>query len=105
MHAHEYDRNVKLDAITGDIFDATTRDRCMRLKKGKLLDIQARLRESPDFAALLQNTSTGPIDLPIALSEQPSARPTSIMPDVQQVGPFRDSDALKWSGKFGQYAK
>ena len=51
LHAHEYDRNLKLDAITGDIFDATTRDHCMRLKNGKLRDIQAQLRDSPGFSA------------------------------------------------------
>lgn len=43
--------DLKLDAITGDIFDATTRVRCMRLKKGKLRDIQTQLRDSPDFSA------------------------------------------------------
>ena len=60
LHAHEYDRNLKLDAITGNIFDATTRDRCRRLKKGKLRNIQAQLRNSPDFAATVAENIDDP---------------------------------------------
>src|SRR5262245_4665398 len=32
LHGHDYDKHLKLDATTGDIYDAGTRKRCMTLK-------------------------------------------------------------------------
>jgi hypothetical protein len=53
LHAHEDEKNLKLDAITGDIYDATTRQRCERLSARELARIHAKLRQSNDFAATI----------------------------------------------------
>mgnify|MGYP003627031335 CR=1 FL=1 len=53
LHGHEYDKNLKLDAVTGEIYDAGTRERCMRLNRKTLKFIQSELRESPDFSDLV----------------------------------------------------
>jgi len=53
LHAHEYDKNLKLDALTGDIYDAATRQRCKRLSARELARIHSELRQSRDFAARL----------------------------------------------------
>jgi hypothetical protein len=50
LHGHDYDKNMKLDALTGDIFDAVTKQRCATLKQKKLTQIQEELRRSRDFA-------------------------------------------------------
>ena len=50
IHAHEYDKNLTLDVITDKIYDAFTRKCCMRLSPKKLRDIEARLRQSPDYS-------------------------------------------------------
>jgi hypothetical protein len=50
LHAHEYDKNLKLDALTGDIYDAATKQHCAKLKAKKLEDIHRALRQSKDFA-------------------------------------------------------
>jgi hypothetical protein len=50
LHGHEYDKNLKLDALTGDIFDVATRQRCATLTEKKLKVIQEELRQSKDFA-------------------------------------------------------
>jgi hypothetical protein len=50
LHGHEYDKNLKLDALTGDIFDVATRQRCATLTAKKLKVIQDELRQSKDFA-------------------------------------------------------
>jgi len=31
LHAHDYEKDLTLDALTGDIYDAATRERCKRL--------------------------------------------------------------------------
>ena len=50
LHGHEYDHNLTLDAITGKIYDATTRAHCNQLRTKSLHDVQAQLRASKDFA-------------------------------------------------------
>ncbi len=49
LHGHDYDKGLKLDAITGDIYDAVTRKRCKTLKQKDLQAIQGDLRSSKDF--------------------------------------------------------
>jgi hypothetical protein len=49
FHGHEYDRGLKLDVITGDIFDEGTRKRCSTLKRKNLRRVQDELRASKDF--------------------------------------------------------
>lgn len=61
LHGHDYDKGLKLDAITGDIYDVGTRGRCKTLKGGDLQAVQAELRASKDFgeavATLIGNTA------------------------------------------------
>jgi hypothetical protein len=49
LHGHEYDKGLKLDAITGKIFDAATRQHCKTLDPERLSSIQDELRASKDF--------------------------------------------------------
>lgn len=49
LHGHDYERHLKLDVITGEVFDATTKVLRKRLKKAHLIHIQEALRSSPDF--------------------------------------------------------
>ncbi len=49
LHGHDYDRNLKLDAVTGEIWDVGTRNNCKTLKSKILLNIQKHLFESADF--------------------------------------------------------
>jgi hypothetical protein len=51
LHAHDYEKNLKLDALTGDIFDAATRQRCKKLSAKELARIHEELRQSKDFAS------------------------------------------------------
>jgi hypothetical protein len=50
LHGHDYDKNLKLDALTGNIYDAATRQCCKKLSAKKLAAIQGELRDSRDFA-------------------------------------------------------
>lgn len=68
LHGHDYDKGLKLDAITGGIYDVGTRALCKTLKAGDLHAVQAGLRASKDFkqavATLIDNPtgakSSGP---------------------------------------------
>lgn len=61
LHGHEYEKNLKLDAITGKIYDVATRQRCKRIKDTDLAEIQDILRRSKDFSdkvvALIDNAA------------------------------------------------
>lgn len=50
FHGHDYEKGLKLDLITGKIFDSSTKKHCETLKERPLRKLQAALRESPDFA-------------------------------------------------------
>jgi hypothetical protein len=50
LHGHDYDKHLKLDALTGLIYDVATRQCCKKLKAKKLAVIQTELRKSSDFA-------------------------------------------------------
>lgn len=62
LHGHDYDKGLKLDAVTGDIYDVGTKERCKTLKTRDLQAIQAKLRASKDFkdsvATLIDNAAT-----------------------------------------------
>lgn len=62
LHGHDYDKGLKLNAITGDIYDVVTRKRCKILKADDLQAVQAKLRASKDFkeavVTLIDNTTT-----------------------------------------------
>jgi hypothetical protein len=49
LHGHDYDKALKLDAITGDIYDVGSRQICKRLRLIDLKAIQDELRGSKDF--------------------------------------------------------
>jgi hypothetical protein len=49
LHAHDYEKNLKLDALTGDVYDAATRHRCKKLSTKALARIHAELWVSADF--------------------------------------------------------
>lgn len=49
LHGHDYDKGLKLDAITGNIYDVGTRQLCKNLNLKDLTYVQAQLRDSKDF--------------------------------------------------------
>lgn len=49
LHGHDYEKGLKLDAITGKIYVVQTRQLCKILKKKDLKYVQAKLRKSKDF--------------------------------------------------------
>jgi len=49
LHGHDYEKGLTLDAITGEIYDAMTRQRCKTLHQKDLITVQETLRESCDF--------------------------------------------------------
>jgi hypothetical protein len=53
LHGHDYEKGLKLDAITGHIFDVATRKKCKTLKKKELRIVQAELRACKDFKDLV----------------------------------------------------
>lgn len=61
LHGHEYEHGLKLDALTGNVFDVGTREKCMLLKQKDLDIVQSNLRSSKDFkeklAKLLRDRS------------------------------------------------
>ncbi|PZP56506.1 MAG: hypothetical protein DI586_03405 [Micavibrio aeruginosavorus] len=57
VHGHDYERNLKLDAFTGYIYDISTRNHCETLKKKKLNFIVAKLKENPEFKHRLESTA------------------------------------------------
>lgn len=63
LHGHDYDKGLKLDAISGNIYDAGTRSLCKTLKKGALQAVQDELRASKDFkeavATLIDKSPSG----------------------------------------------
>jgi len=50
LHGHDYEKGLKLDVLTGDIYDVGTRQLCKRLKASQLLIVQSELRASADFS-------------------------------------------------------
>ncbi len=49
LHGHDYDQCLKVDAITGKIYDINTKNHCETLKENALKDLQNALRSSSDF--------------------------------------------------------
>jgi hypothetical protein len=50
LHGHDYEKGLKLDVLTGGIYDAGTRQLCKKLKLSQLLIVQSALRASTDFS-------------------------------------------------------
>jgi hypothetical protein len=53
LHGHDYEKHLKMDALTGDIYDVGTRHRCKTLRKKELSRIQDVLKASDDFTGKL----------------------------------------------------
>ncbi len=51
LHGHDYEKNMTLDAITGLIYDATTRQCCEKLRGKEARRIQSELRACSDFTS------------------------------------------------------
>lgn len=54
LHGHDYARNLKLDAVSGHVYDIGTKQRCQTLRKKTLKSIQKALRDSKDFKAKVE---------------------------------------------------
>ena len=54
LHGHDYDKGMKLDVLSGDIYDVLSRNRCKTLKRTELLRIQDELRKSKDFKTKIE---------------------------------------------------
>jgi len=50
LHGHEYSYNLKIDALTGDIYNATSRKLVGKIKGQRLAELHLKLRESKDFS-------------------------------------------------------
>ena len=59
LHGHDYEKKLKLDAITGDIYDTATRHKCKRLRSKDLEVVQSKLRGSDDFDAKVSQLIDG----------------------------------------------
>ena len=46
LHGHDYDKGLKLDVVTGHVYDVATRQRCKTVKRKHLSDIRDELRAS-----------------------------------------------------------
>jgi hypothetical protein len=54
LHGHDYDKGLKLDVLTGSIYDVGTGRRCKTLKPEHLLLVQSELRASNDFKEIVE---------------------------------------------------
>jgi hypothetical protein len=52
LHGHDYDKALKLDALTGDIYDVASRRKCAKLTRKSLGVVHSELLESKDLKAL-----------------------------------------------------
>lgn len=59
LHAHEYDQNLVLDAINGEIYCKASRKVIKKLKPKKLLNIHDKLRESKEFGDRIDRLLAG----------------------------------------------
>ncbi len=49
FHGHDYENNLKLDLVSGKIFDVGTRQSCGKLKGTSLKMVRDELEKSKDF--------------------------------------------------------
>jgi hypothetical protein len=59
LHGHHSERPLKLDAISGDIFNIHTRQRVQRMKPKELARVQTRLLDSKDFGERARSLFAG----------------------------------------------
>lgn len=60
LHGHDYDRHLKLDVLTGDIYDVATRQKISSLKSRDLEQVRNELRRSRDYAKRVANLIDAP---------------------------------------------
>ena len=53
FHAHDYEKKLKLDVITGDIYDTMTRNKLKTMKRKSLDAVQGKVRTSSALQALV----------------------------------------------------
>jgi hypothetical protein len=53
LHGHDYEKGLKLDVLTGRIYDVGSRQLCRTLKAKRLKSIQDELRASEDFREIV----------------------------------------------------
>ena len=51
FHGHDYENGLKIDAISGEIYDVASRQRCMCLKRKALATLHGKLRACKDTKA------------------------------------------------------
>ena len=49
LHGHDYDKGLKLDAITGEVYECRDKGAVQNSEKERLKAVQAKLRKSKDF--------------------------------------------------------
>ena len=49
FHGHDYEKGLKIDVLSGAIYDVGTRQLCKRVKRSALREIITELRASKDF--------------------------------------------------------
>jgi hypothetical protein len=49
LHGHDYENGLKIDALTGEIFDVASRQRCKKLNRKALSRLQRELRKNKDL--------------------------------------------------------
>jgi hypothetical protein len=54
LHGHDYDKHMKLDVITGAVYDVVTRQHLTNLKSKALEQVRDELRNSKDFVTKTQ---------------------------------------------------
>jgi hypothetical protein len=54
LHGHEYEHRLKLDVLTGNIYDVVTRQHYASLKREDLAKVRDELRKSKDFSEKVQ---------------------------------------------------
>ncbi|MFG1465074.1 hypothetical protein V5F77_19495 [Xanthobacter sp. DSM 24535] len=62
LHGHDYERGLKIDALTGRIFDASTKNHCETLKSKGLDKLHRELKGSADFKDKLEQLLPKPAD-------------------------------------------
>ena len=62
LHGHDYERGLRIDALTGRIFDASTKNHCETLNSKGLDKLHRELMGSADFKDKLEQLLPKPAD-------------------------------------------
>jgi hypothetical protein len=64
LHGHDYEHGLKLDVLTGAIYDVATGHKCAALKSKALEKVRAQLRGSNDYAEKVALLIDAPVVAP-----------------------------------------